>query len=79
MVIIEFDKKATGQAIKTLLDQNKLSEEGLHLALPDISVKKIYAWETGKGLPTLKETLLLCNLFHVSMDTLIKYCSSIIK
>ena len=79
MVIIEFDKLATGQAIRTLLNQNKLSEEELHLALPNISVKKIYAWEKGKGLPTLQETLLLCNLFHVSMDELIKYSSSIIK
>ena len=79
MVIIEFDKKATGQIIKQLRTQKQLSEEELHLTLPDISIKKIQAWEKGKAIPSLKETILLCNLFKVSMDELIHYRTSIIN
>lgn len=79
MVIIEFDKKKTGQVIRTLRIQNQLTEEDIHSLFPSASIKRIRAWEKGKSMPSLQETIFLCNLFNISMDELIHYSSSILN
>ncbi|WP_125767569.1 helix-turn-helix domain-containing protein [Lapidilactobacillus wuchangensis] len=37
-----------------------------------LPVKTIISWETGTSLPTIAELILLSDLFHLSLDTLVK-------
>ena len=59
-----------GDKIKTLRQQNGLSQEGLANRL-SVSRQAITKWETSRGIPDIENLKRISNLFNVSLDYLV--------
>ncbi len=58
--------------IRTLRKQHSYTQEQLAEAL-GVTVSAVYKWESGQSLPEVKMLTELCDLFEISVDTLLGY------
>lgn len=62
----------TGQNIKKLMLLKKLTVKDIQDYLELSTPQSIYHWFDGRNLPTLDNLYALSELFHVSMDAIVK-------
>ena len=67
------DSEQTGNKIKILRKQNGFSVHELQDLFGFDYPQAIYAWESGKSIPTVDNLLVLARLFDVTLDDLICY------
>ena len=67
------DLEQTGNKIKTLRKENGFSVHELQDLFGFEYPQAIYAWESGKSIPTVDNLLVLARLFSVALDELICY------
>lgn len=60
-----------GENLQNLRKQNGLSQEELAEQL-DVSRQAVSKWESNQTYPEIEKIMLICDLFHCSMDTLVK-------
>lgn len=70
LIIIRGVVMNIGEKIKTLRQQNGLSQEGLANKL-GVSRQAITKWETNRGIPDIENLKSLSDLFNVSLDYLV--------
>lgn len=73
------DMKGTGQNIKCLMEKNGLTVKYIQEYLALGTPQSIYHWFDGRNLPTVDNLYALSELFHTSVDELIRgnrYCGS---
>ena len=66
------DLKATGENIKSLMRQRRLTVKEIQDYLRLNSLQSIYHWLSGLSLPTVDNLYALSELFCVSIDSIIK-------
>ena len=69
--VIDFEK--TGNLIKELRKINGCSVNDLQQIFGFEYPQAIYAWESGKSIPTVDNLIVLARLFSVALDELICY------
>lgn len=67
------DLQKTGEKIKNLRKNNGFTVHELQELFGFEHPQSIYAWESGKCVPTVDNLLVLARLFSVSMDEMICY------
>ena len=67
------DSEQTGNKIKILRKQNGFSVHELQDLFGFDYPQAIYAWESGKSIPTVDNLIVLARLFSVSLDDLVCY------
>ena len=70
LIIIRGVVMNIGEKIKTLRQQNGLSQEGLANKL-SVSRQAITKWETNRGIPDIENLKSLSDIFNVSLDYLV--------
>ncbi len=65
------DKKATGNRIKGIMEQKKISVKDLKEYLGLSCVQSVYHWLDGTCLPTLDNLYAMSQLFGTSIDAMI--------
>ena len=68
---VSIDMKQTGKKIKTLCNQHSMTVKRIKEALYLCSLQSIYAWFSGKTLPSLDNLYLLSKLLKVSIDEML--------
>lgn len=66
------DLQATGETIRKLRIINRYSVKELQQVFGFEYPQAIYAWEQGKNIPSIDNLMVLSQLFHVSVEDLIK-------
>ena len=67
------DLKATGENIRCLRAEAKLSVSQLQHIFGFASTQAIYKWQRGDSLPTLDNMAVLAAVLNVSIDEIIRY------
>ena len=65
------DKKATGNRIKGIMEQKKISVKDLKEYLGLSCVQSVYHWLDGTCLPTLDNLYAMSQLFGTSIDAMV--------
>lgn len=68
-----FDVVQTGNKIKILRKENGFTVHELQVLFGFDYPQAIYAWESGKSIPTVDNLIVLARLFSVALDELICY------
>lgn len=65
------DIKATGERIKKLRTEHKLTVEEISAYMGFESVQAVYKWQSGKSLPTVDNLFALSRLFGVPIENIL--------
>lgn len=68
--IVELDMVATGQRIRSLMDERNISIKEVSKRL-NVSFQAVYRWQKGEALPTLCNFFLLSRLLGLKIDDLL--------
>ena len=60
-----------GEQIKNIRKKEKLTQEQFAIRL-NVSRQAVSNWENNKNLPDIGMLILISNVFHISLDALIK-------
>ena len=63
--------KATGERIKTLMDERELVVKDIQEELGLASVQAVYKWFYGHNLPSLDNLVCLSHVFQVKIDDIL--------
>ncbi|HAK68314.1 MAG TPA: XRE family transcriptional regulator [Treponema sp.] len=66
------DMRATGFKIRQLMKESSLSVRDVQEACGFEYPQAVYAWLSGRTLPTVDNLLILSELFDVSMDCIVQ-------
>ena len=66
------DQKATGLRLKELMEKNGYTVTDLRKYLSLACPQSVYHWFSGKSLPSLENFYALGELFHVSIDSMLR-------
>lgn len=63
--------KATGERIKTLMDERELVVKDIQEELGLASVQAVYKWFYGQNLPNLDNLICLSHVFQVTIEDIL--------
>lgn len=63
--------KATGERIKTLMDERELVVKDIQEELGLATVQAVYKWFYGQNLPSLDNLICLSRVFQVKIDDIL--------
>lgn len=70
-IFISIDQEKTGKRICELMDKKNLKVTDVAEACGYISLQSVYKWRKGESVPGIDNLVVLSELFHESMDSII--------